>query len=259
MLSKLNKYKKAAIPPLSSDVYIVSYPKSGNTWLRFLLSQAIVKFLDIERSANWFNLQEFVPDIDVSRFLPLNSSNSELPRIIKSHAEFNQLYLRVIYLIRNPIEVLESYYYYNNNFEKFKEADFIDSKYGLKPWLNHVESWLRNPRQGQVIKIINYQNLVDDTKSTLIEILSIMGITLQDEDIDEIVKNSSKELMSQSDKKFNSDMRRFTQTSFIRKTDEKENFREKYSDLVFNQLNSSKYKDRIEFVFEKDIHQLIYG
>lgn len=259
MLSRLNKYKKAPIPPLSSDIYIVSYPKSGNTWLRYMLTLSIIKYLGDKRKANWFNLQEFVPDIDVSRFLPLSNANSVLPRIIKSHDKFNSLYLRTIYLIRNPIEVLESYYYYNNNYKNYKEKDFINSKYGLKPWLLHVESWLRNPRQGQIIKFINYQKLVDETAVTLKQILAIIGIVLTDEEIVEIVNNSSKKMMGKDDREFNSDMRNFTNTSFIRKTDEKDDFREKYADLVFEMLQESSCRERIEFVFEKDVRELVYG
>lgn len=259
MLSKFKKFKKVAWPPLSSDIYLVSYPKSGNTWLRYLLSNCIIKYLGSNREVNWFNLQEFIPDIDVNNILPLTSSFSELPRIIKSHAEYNPHYLRVIYLVRNPVDVVESYYYYNKNFEKYSDADFLNSRYGIEPWLTHIESWSKNPRQGQIVKFIKYEDLVLETEKTISYILSIIGIPLSEVHIKDIVTKGSKTNMANDDKNFNSDMRRFTDSDFIREKDSKDEFQNKFAGRILEILKKSDQLSRIEFIFEKEIEQVIYG
>lgn len=252
-----SNYKKLAIPPLSSDVYLVSYPKSGNTWLRYLLSKVLIEKLNKDRNANWFNLQEFIPDVEVNRFIPLNEYYSDMPRIIKSHSDYNPKYLRVIYLIRNPLEVVESYYYYNLNNKKYNEEDFIKSDIGINGWLKNVESWLRKPRQGQIIKIIRYDSLVNEPLETLRELNSIIGIHLDETVLTKIIRESDKSHMQEDEKKFNSDIKNFLRINFIRDKDDKETFLKKFGPQIIESIKESKYSDRIEFVFEKEISQLI--
>lgn len=40
------------------DIFLVSYPKSGNTWLRFLIANAIKVHYQIEREINFFSIQD---------------------------------------------------------------------------------------------------------------------------------------------------------------------------------------------------------
>jgi hypothetical protein len=77
----------------SDDTFVVSYPRSGNTWTRFLIANLVfpsenVSFLNIERP---------IPDTS-------SQSNRALkriprPRIIKSHQYFDPRYRRVLYIV----------------------------------------------------------------------------------------------------------------------------------------------------------------
>lgn len=89
------------------DVFIVSYPKSGNTWTRFLIANIISEpGLEVD----FKNIDFLVPDI-------YQASNNQLakmdsPRYLKSHEYFDPRYKKVIYIVRDPRDVLVSYYYY---------------------------------------------------------------------------------------------------------------------------------------------------
>ena len=74
---------------LPTDVFLVSYPRSGNTWLRFLLANALRP-----EQATFTTVGEVVPDIydETDRELLRRPS----PRILKSHEPFDPRYPRVV-------------------------------------------------------------------------------------------------------------------------------------------------------------------
>ena len=90
---------------LPDDVYIASYPKSGNTWLRFVLANMKSKGKEI----NFRNIDQYVPDVYTSKCI-LNAQKSE--RIIKTHQTLFEHYPKTIYIYRDYRDVLVSFYHY---------------------------------------------------------------------------------------------------------------------------------------------------
>jgi len=89
------------------DVFLVSYPKSGNTWTRFLISNLVYP----EQPANFGNINELIPD-------PEGLSKRHLarlprPRVIKSHQYFHPRYERILYVVRDPRDVAISEYHFH--------------------------------------------------------------------------------------------------------------------------------------------------
>jgi len=134
------------------DVFLVSYPRSGNTWARFLLGN----LLDSNHPVTFANIESRIPEIyfnsdHAMRALPR-------PRLLKSHECFQPHYRRVIYIVRDPRDVAVSFYHHNvkagNIADDYPIQDFIprfinaefDTKWGS--WSDHVRSWLFL-RQGQ--------------------------------------------------------------------------------------------------------------
>ncbi len=73
----------------SSDIFLVSYPKSGNTWLRFLLGNYIsTDIVDFTKSSL------VIPDIDANPE-QINLLKTT-PRFIKSHFTYTADYPNVI-------------------------------------------------------------------------------------------------------------------------------------------------------------------
>src|SRR5664279_2390146 len=81
------------------DAFIVSFPKSGNTWTRFL----IANLLHPEEPANFGNIDRLVPE---SESLTRNElGRVPRPRIMKSHEYFDARFRKVIYIVRDPRDV----------------------------------------------------------------------------------------------------------------------------------------------------------
>jgi len=88
---------------LSDDTFIVSYPRSGNTWTRFL----IANLLHSEQRVTFANIEQFIPDCEAmsSRYV----KRVPRPRIIKA----TSISIRATesdYIVADPRDVALSYY-----------------------------------------------------------------------------------------------------------------------------------------------------
>ena len=177
-------YELGKIRRFNDDVFLVSYPKSGNTWLRFLISNYLT-----DNQGDLSDIQEIVPDIH--RPINLNSINQlQRPRFIKSHKPFSQQfgvdlsanYPKVIYLVRDARDVAVSEYFYCQKLGKISLdttfKDFVRQNFGnifsFDIWSNHVNFWLDNaPSKFLLIK---YEEMHDNTLEKLIDVLEFAGI-----------------------------------------------------------------------------------
>jgi len=186
--------------PADSDIYLVSYPKSGNTWMRYLLAYSIwpdVSEIDLVQMA------DFIPSCgiqhDVEKMLDANSPCNQLKhRIIKQHFNYSteaakRYAKRVIYIVRDGRDAIVSYWYYCNqrdgtniSFSKFIEAS---SKHGYGSWNKHVLGWLHAPIKEKII--IRYEDMLHDTEACLRRTLEFAEISVCDEAIENAVRHAS--------------------------------------------------------------------
>ncbi len=145
------------------DVFVVSYPRSGNTWTRFLIGNLI----NPDDPVTFANVESRVPEI---YFNPDHAMRRlERPRILKSHECFQPQYPRIIYIVRDPRDVAVSFYHHNikagniaDNYPieqfipRFINAEF-DSKWGS--WADHVLSWIRLREGSPSFILLRYESM----------------------------------------------------------------------------------------------------
>lgn len=185
------------------DVWLVSFPRSGNTWLNFLLANLMVKYCRKSVDFNIRTVHDIVPDIHYNKEnIPEDLGFYPFPRIIKSHAGYLPDYKRVIYIVRDPRDVMVSYYDYltkkinGPNFKNF--SDFIKNrKYGLPAWCKHLKSWMN-----KWDIIIKYEDLKENSYTQLKRILSFLKLDdIVDGDIELAIEKSSFENMQLKEKR----------------------------------------------------------
>ena len=194
--------------PRHDDIYVVEFPKSGITWLGFLVANVELRLSGIDREVTFFNRQQFFVDVHKAKGQLVDPPIQR--RYIKSHANYNPLYPYVIYLYRNPTDVMVSYY----NFMLEKGAkipfpSFVRSKrYGIPAWINHIDGWvLRNDRFTK-LHLMTYEDLISEPQAVLDQWFNSIGISVSERILNEAIAASSMENMKASEDHF----RRFNPT-----------------------------------------------
>jgi hypothetical protein len=187
------------------DVFLVSYPRSGNTWTRFL----VANLLDPEHPATFGNIESRVAEIyfnydHVLRSLPR-------PRILKSHEAFIPRYPRVIYIVRDPRDVAVSFYHHNIKWRNIPEdypiSDFIPRFIAAQfdpwsgSWGDNVKSWISMRGESSNFLLLRYEDLKQNTQAELLRMAEFLreagfsGIATSPEELARAIERSSPERM----------------------------------------------------------------
>jgi len=188
---------------LPDDVFLVSFPKSGNTWTRFLIANLVYP----ERSANFANIHQLVPDPEGTP--KRHFDRMPRPRIIKSHECFDPRYPRVIYIVRDPRDVALSQYHYHRKCRKI-EDDYSIDKFIVRflagetcphgSWAENVSTWFITRRNDTRFLLLRYEDLVEDTPRELSKIAAFLGLAATPEHLGQAVQRSSADNMRKLEK-----------------------------------------------------------
>ena len=188
---------------LPDDVFLVSFPKSGNTWTRFL----IANLAHPETPATFGNIHELVPDPEGTAKRLFD--RMPRPRIIKSHECFDPRYPRVMYIVRDPRDVALSQYHYHRKCRKIDDdypiERFVDRFIAGETcphgsWGENVSTWLVTRRNDPRFLLLRYEDIAEDTPRELSKIAAFVGISATPERILQAVERSSADNMRKLEK-----------------------------------------------------------
>jgi hypothetical protein len=184
---------------LPDDTFLVSYPKSGNTWARLLISN----LLSPEKPADLWTINRLVPELESVTKRQL--VRMPRPRLIKSHFVFDPRYPRVIYIVRDPRDVVISEYHYQRKTrtieDEYPMADYVSRFVRGKTYMNvgswgeHVASWLITRDRDQRFLLVKYETLLSDTVGELARIADFLGIQATVQRLTEVSQLSSADRM----------------------------------------------------------------
>ena len=99
--------------------YICSFPKSGRTWLRFIIAHYLNNIYDLKLELDLRNMFQILPNDSHDHERGLEAYQygkaKKIPLIISSHDKYNKnkfKHKRIIYLMRSVFDVLVSYYFH---------------------------------------------------------------------------------------------------------------------------------------------------
>jgi hypothetical protein len=186
------------------DVFLVSYPKSGNTWTRFLVANLLFP----ERQVDFTNINDLTPDPEALSKRRL--AQVQRPRIIKSHQYFDPRYPRVIYIVRDPRDVVLSEYYFGIKRQVINEncpiEEYVprfvrggnDHTYGS--WGENVASWLYVRRNSPRFLLVRYEALLSDGMREMARIAEFLGIPPDPQHLALALERSSANRMREMEK-----------------------------------------------------------
>lgn len=173
-------------------VLIASYPRSGSTWLRFMLKEIITG-----ESAQFDTINKFIPYIGKHYRAPLLLPDNTC--LIKTHEQFRKEYKQAIYLVRDVRDVLNSEYsyqqwrgVYNSSLENFLVSFLNGTVNGYGSWQEHVDSWLNaSTNKSNKILVITYEDLCSNTEKVLKKILDFLGCKVEEGVIHQAIQNNT--------------------------------------------------------------------
>ena len=276
-------------------IWIASYPKSGNTWVRSFLSAYYFsddgkfsfellkkikqfpnkEFFDIklenvdDASKNWLIAQKKIKEKKKTIFLKTHNIYGAYKGNSFTSEEFTA---GAIYIVRDPRNVLTSLmnHYSLNESEALKminsiyrnlkdenDTDNYASYSFISSWANNYNSWKKSKNINTLF--IKYEDLENDTYNTFTRIINFSNNLIKKE------KNIDDERFKSAIKTTNFDV--------LKKKEETEGFheavyssKEKKIKTFFNLGNKNNYKNilktetskAIEEIFEKEMTELGY-
>ena len=221
----------------SQDIFLISYPRSGNTWVRVILAELLYG----ESGESLKDLEYYIPDIHF-KSLRENVIDSKF-HFIKSHnpymveRDFGK-YKKVIYLIRDPRDIVLSHYRYlkargyTDEFHQFV-YDWVTGRIWPTSWHSHINSWTGPGIENAKIEllIMRYEDLLSDTYKNVKKIMEFAGFQTNSTAIKKALKNSS---ITEMRKKENRGMRKGENRSEMQFIGEAKN------NIWINQLTSEQ-------------------
>ena len=183
--------------------FISSFARSGNTWTRNLLADALLQAQGVKTDTDLpVPFTEVVPDYYcdlISRHNPV----LKMPGIVvKTHDSFEQLRERIlggsgaagaesrqspeafrnckiVYLFRSPEDVLVSYFHLQRKVNYIERSQFgIDEfcRSQLPHWMANLKSYLQAAEAGVAVFFVAYEHMLQDPAATLTGVLRWLEI-----------------------------------------------------------------------------------
>lgn len=199
----------------SSDICFVSYPKSGSTWLSYIL--VLLTGKDATRDPDT-TLRNSLHWVESSWTYPRSEEDlkrAPAPRIFKSHMPYGmglggvptENKCRYIYIARNPKDVVTSYFhfearkswagYYTGDWEDWFRL-WVDGMVQRGDWFDHVLSWWER-RDCDNILFLKYEDLKKNTDGEMKRIADFLGLEVTPEKLALVREKVAFETMKKDD------------------------------------------------------------
>jgi estrone sulfotransferase len=182
-----------------TDTFIASYPRSGNTWARFLVCEILT-----DNEAGFESADSTVPYVHLRNKLPSVLQNGG--RLLKTHERFRTLYKRAIYFVRDPRDVVISNYDFESAHQHGRSlGEFVESSVRGKvnawgQWHKHVMSWLDSPlADSDDFLLIRYEDMRRDAERELSRMAAFLGLPVDPIRIRQAIANNTVPRMHQKE------------------------------------------------------------
>lgn len=181
-------------PP--AGTIVASFPKSGSTWVRFLVANLYNQIAPEVAAVDFHNVHEIVPEIGRpdDRRLFLGQ-----PAVWKTHDEWRRAFQKVVLVLRNPWDTLLSLQHYMTG-EWGRPATLADvvtsRRHGASAVVRHAASYLDHCPD---LLVLTYEALHADPRPEVRRLADFLGLAATDAQVAAAAVASSFEAMRESE------------------------------------------------------------
>jgi hypothetical protein len=192
-------------PVYPDDIFIASYPRSGNTWTRFLIANLLFP----NKQVSFSNIETLIPDCEALSTRALRGFPR--PRIIKTHRYYDPRCRKVLYIVRDPRDVAVSYYDFSRKYRQIADqyplANYVDdfvqgrllsADWGT--WRENAGSWIGARGGSEGFLLLRYEDLKCETGRELARVAEFFGIAVTPDRLSRAIQLSSADRMREMEK-----------------------------------------------------------
>ncbi|CAN7942796.1 unnamed protein product [Ixodes pacificus] len=171
-----------AYKPRPGDVFIVSYPKCGTTWMQHIVYNIYTGGVPPKDMTEFMTRTPFLELLGAEGAIKMPR-----PGAIKTHLPYHlQPYspdAKYIYVTRNPYDCCVSFYHHTNSFPAYrfetKSFDeffemFVTGTADFGDYFDHQLSWYDHRDDANVL-LVTYEDLKKDARSWILKVAEFLG------------------------------------------------------------------------------------
>ncbi|XP_029000703.1 sulfotransferase family 5A, member 1 [Betta splendens] len=262
-----------------TDILIVSYPKSGTTWMQEIVT--LVSSRGDPHLSNTIPNWTRAPWLEHYYSAEVLEASSLAPRVITTHLPHHLLgpalqgsKAKVIYVSRNPKDVAVSFYHFHKvahflpEFGSFTEFlhRFLEGTLHFGSWFDHVKGWASPAAAVSNRLHVTYEEMSLDLLGAIKRVSSFLQCPLVEEELNNCGRHCSFNSMKKN-KMVNytsvpEEVMDHSKGSFMRKGkigDWKNTFTEEQSQYLEDILSSKMEDCPLEFVWEEPDEEEAHG
>ncbi|XP_061558267.1 sulfotransferase family 5A, member 1 [Phycodurus eques] len=190
-------------PFQDTDIVIVSYPKSGTTWM-----QQMVTLISNKGDPH---VSQTVPNWARAPWLEHHYSAALVdtlsrPRVITTHLPHHMLAralrgskARVIYVSRNPKDVVVSFYHFHKMANFLPEAGsfqdflntFLEGTVHFGSWFDHIKGWTSQLGAMTNLLHVTYEEMSMDCQGSIVKVSSFLQCPLVEDEVNSCARHCS--------------------------------------------------------------------
>jgi len=190
-----------------ADIYIISFPKSGRTWLRLMLGKYITELAGIafDELMEVYHITKPLKKFPTIAFVHdgANGYVTDDPRELKKRKE-RYRNKKVVFLARDLRDTLVSYYFHLKRRVRIYDGEissFIrDEYYGAPKAVAFLNVWAQSRRVPKDFLLMRYEDMRQNPAGELARLLEFMGIPLEDHLVKSAVEFASFDNMKSMEK-----------------------------------------------------------
>lgn len=168
--------------PRPDDVFIVTYPKCGTTWMQHIVYHIFSNGIPPQDIAEFTLKTPFLERVGAEDVLKMPT-----PGAIKTHTPFDprrfSKQAKYIYVARNPFDCCVSFYYHTKNFPVYQFENgtfdeffemFMTGEVDFGDYFDHLLSWYKYRNEDNVL-FMTYEDIKKDTKFWVLKIANFLG------------------------------------------------------------------------------------